>query len=311
MGPADCTLGVDVGGTKVAGVVVHRDGRGDSPIWELHGSASLEQIIDRIVDMTARLVVSARSAGQDPSGVGISIAGLVDGTRGVVVHAARLGMSGLALADVVADRTGMAVVIDNDANCTLRAIQASRLPEGSTSVLFAMGTGLGGAIAVDGTVVLGRGGLAGELGHLTTRRGSDAPCVCGRRGCLETMASGTGIERLARQASGVAPSIVHTAESVVARARAREPGAMQVIRRVGEALGTAIADLTTTLDPDVVFFSGTVGHSAGDLLVPVVEQTLLAELPFVDFRDLPHIRTDPVGPLAAAVGAGLLAMPAA
>ena len=187
------TVGVDVGGTKVAAGVVDEDGtllvkrRRSSAAQE---TGATEQVIAELVSELAQ--------GYPVEAVGVGAPGLVDETRSVVRFAPNLAWHDLPLAAQLSELTGLPIVVENDANAAAWAeyrFGAARDLE--EVVVVTVGTGIGGGLVLGGRLHRGRFGLAGEIGHLVLESGGRS-CACGRRGCWEQYASGNALLREAR-----------------------------------------------------------------------------------------------------------------
>jgi glucokinase len=300
-GTRGCSLGVDLGGTKVSAVVLGDDGMVTHSSYRPHdGTAHGAE--SALIEVIARSLCDGSRVGT----VGVAAAGLVDRDRGVLVESALLHITDFPLTQTVSAALGIDVLLENDANATLAGIQSSA--SGGVEVLLALGTGVGGAVSVNGSLVDGSFGFAAELGHIPIESPGRNPCPCGSSGCLELFASGTAIARAAAAASisGVG-ELPPRAEDVVAAARANDATALQILASAGTAIGTALCTLIPVLDPAVIYISGGFGHAAADLLIPAAERRLGEQLPFAGVRPGPRILADPVGPLAAAIGAARLA----
>jgi predicted NBD/HSP70 family sugar kinase len=228
----------------------------------------LADVIGLVRDEMARLT----EAGVELLGLTVAVPGLIDRRRGVVVDAPNLGWSDVALADAVRLELGaaVAVAVDNDANCAARAESLRGVAAGVADFVYLTGTvGLGAGIVCGGEVLRGSRGLAGEVGHL--RVGDDRHrCACGRTGCWEAM---VGLRALAHE-TGVP---VGPGEDPVAYAErlTRTPGTRPGLARIGEALGSGVAQLAVTLDPRMVVLGGSF-VPLGEVLIPAVESALAA-----------------------------------
>lgn len=296
------SVGADLGGTKVSAVLVDPDGQVVESCYRPHDGTAAGALAS-----LAALITELISATLGPVAVGVAAAGLVDRTTGELVHSALLDLHATPLAATLSELVGSQVIIENDANATLLGIQTHSTHE-ETAILFALGTGVGGALSVGGRVLEGSFGYAAELGHIPLEQAGSHPCPCGSSGCLELFASGTAIAGRAK-ALGLFGSHENavTAEDVVAAARAGNPSAMHILRAAGEAIGTVLIRLIPAFDPAVVYLSGGFGHHAADFLVPAITERIAEQLPFPRARPAPRILADPVGPLAAAIGAARLA----
>lgn len=290
-------IGIDIGGTKMSAVAIDLDDpsttvastRVDTP-------SDPDMVLERVAGCVATLGGAAS--------VGIGLPGLVD-RSGVLRSAPNLPtMVGIDVVGPLASRLGLHVVVDNDAACALRAELAVGAARGESSVaLITLGTGIGGAIAIDGVVWRGANGFAGEPGHMCVD--PDGPiCVCGRRGCWERYASGAGIERTGR-AAGLSLPDRRASEAVVAAARAGDPRASAVMGGFAEWLGIGIADMVDLLDPALVVIGGGLVEAADLYLEPARRSFDAHVLGGAEVRGT-RIVTTALGPDSGAVGAALL-----
>jgi glucokinase len=313
-------IGVDIGATKVNALRIDAGGAIRGRQWQAHDAAAGDDPFTCASRLVAEAIAMASAEGGRVGAIGVSVAGLVDSRAGVLVDGGLLLVKNLPLRKRLEEEFGVPVVVENDANATLIAALHDHQPSGpeATSLLFALGTGIGGAVAIGTNVLHGSLGFGGELGHVPVMPPSDVRCVCGSSGCLELIASGSAVGREARAAAhaGRAAGLVElsgtdadalTAVDVVRAANAGEPWSIATLDRAGEAIGTAVAALGPALDPETVFISGSFGHAAGSMIIPAIERRLTRQHVYPNARPLPVIRVDSVGPDAAAFGAGLLA----
>jgi len=302
--------GVDIGGTKVTFVLWSDDAIAYRVVLPCAARSSRE-FAELILQGMGDLRQQASEAGTAIIGTGIGCAGMVDQKRGVLLFPPNMpGVRDVALADIVSEATGVPTYVENDANCALFAEWTSGVAVGRRNVvMFAVGTGVGGALIVDGHLHIGRHGFAGEIGHLPmVERGLS--CGCGRHGCLETIASGSGIERYVKSALARGSKSLMTmkdAESARTIAEFAHHGdllARQAFKRAARYLGRAAAALINTLDPDMVVLGGGVAESGllMDGMKRVAQQHSLPLLfEGIEFA-VAHYKND-----AGAVGAALLA----
>jgi glucokinase len=249
--------------------------------------------------------------------VGVGMPGLVDHAGVLRVGANLPGVRGFAVRDELGARLGVPVVVDNDANCALWAEHEMGAARGtSNAVLVTLGTGIGGGIVADGRLQRGANGFAGEPGHMVVD--PDGPlCPCGRRGCWERYASGSGIAALAREAAAAhrAARIVELAggaaelvrgEHVTRAAAEGDAAAIEVLARFGRWVALGIANLVNILDPEVVVVGGGV-VDAGDLMMDPI-RAAYTELVLASSQP-PEVRIVPaeLGSRSGAIGAALLA----
>lgn len=307
---ARTVAGVDIGGTKVTFILWS----GDAIVYRMvlpYAARSSREFSELILKGMGDLRRRATDAGMVIMGTGIGCAGMVDQKHGVLLFPPNMpGVRDVALVDIVGGVTGAPAYLENDANCALFAEWVSGVAVGRRNVvMFSVGTGVGGALIVDGHLYVGRHGFAGEIGHLPmVDRG--LPCGCGGHGCLETIASGTGIERYVRSALARGSKSLMTMEDAGSARTISEFAhngdllAQQAFKRAARYLGRAVAALIDTLDPDMVVLGGGVAGS-GLLMDEMKRVAQRRSLPLL-FEDIEfamaHYRND-----AGAVGAALLA----
>ena len=306
-------IGVDVGGTKVlAGEVtpegqVLRTATRRTPGRRV-SVASLEDAL------TAAVLEVAD--GRAPLGVGLAAAGFVDAAGDRVMFAPHLPWAGEDVRRRLSQRWGAPVTLDNDANCAAYAESRLGAARGATSALMVtMGTGIGGALVLDGRVLRGANGMAGEFGHMQVVPDGRA-CECGRQGCWEQYSSGNALVRLARARVVVEPTVLTdlcqgqpdqlTGPMVTAAAEDGDLVARQAFASVGDWLGVGLAGLVAAFDPEVVVVGGGVS-AAGDRLLDPARVALGRALVGAEHRVVPEIRVARLGPAAGLVGAALLA----
>ncbi|HEV6952155.1 MAG TPA: ROK family protein [Promicromonospora sp.] len=286
-GTGDCraTVGVDIGGTKTRAAVV---GPGGGVLASATAPTPAGGVA--MLDVAAGLVERAvATAGAEVTAVGVGAAGVVDPVTGRVLAASDsfVDWVGTDLRGGLAGRTGLPVAVANDVDAFLVGEATSGAVRGVRSAAgIALGTGVGGALWLDGALYRGAG-AAGEIGHMPGF--GDAVCTCGQRGHLETLASGRSVER--RYAEAMAGASVGAAE-VEALARAGEPVAARVLAEAGHAVGSAVLVVAALLDVGHVVVGGGLA-GAWDLLEPA----LLARL-----REAPPVSGHPVEVRRAALG---------
>ncbi|GAA1528678.1 ROK family protein [Microbacterium ginsengiterrae] len=272
--PTDkAVLGVDIGGTKIAALLIDDEGtvlaRGVVPAPAAEGGRAMASaaasLAERLSAQTGRSIVAA----------GVGAAGVVDHETGTIRAASEMFVdwAGFPLADELAERIGAPVRVENDVNAFLLGEIHHGDTDGADVLGVMLGTGVGGAIVLDGRLRHGGHGSAGEIGH--TPGYSDLRCTCGQIGHLETLASGTSIGLRYAERSGVAGL---SAREVADRARAGDRIATDVYSDAGRALALACASAAGILDLDRVVVGGGVIH-AWDLLSAAIEATLLTDSP--------------------------------
>jgi len=317
--PPHLVAGVDVGGTKILGRVL-APGDENATLAELRVETprGSEQIATAVVDAVQQLNGDREvAAAGGVSAVGVGVPGLVD-RNGTLRFAPNLpGVVEYPVQETLTQRLGIPVVVDNDANCaTWCEFRMGAASDSHDAVLVTLGTGIGAGIVTNGRLHRGAHGFAGEPGHMQIDP-NGPPCPCGRRGCWERFASGSGLGRLARDAAaaGRASRVVALAggdpesvrgEHVTRAALDGDAEARAILRDFGWWFGVGIANLVNILDPDVVVVGGGLAQ-AGDLfLVPAREA--FANLVFAtDHRPEVPIVAAAFGAEAGAIGAALLA----
>jgi glucokinase len=308
------TIGVDIGGTKIAAGLVSESGelltrvRRETPATD----------VDRIEEAAADAVRELASQ-HEVEAVGIAAAGFVDATRSTIVFAPNLAWRDEPLRADLEKRTGLPVVVENDANAA--AWGEFRYGAGrdvDDMVLLTIGTGLGGGIVVDGRLLRGHSGFAAELGHVRVVPDGHR-CGCGNRGCWEQYASGRALVREARELAGTdSPVAARLLELAGGRpkhiegphvTRAAEEGdsaAVELLGDLGTWLGEGIASIVAALDPAVIVVGGGVS-AAGDLLLEPARTAFRRQLTARGHRPEAQIVRAQLGNDAGMIGAADLA----
>lgn len=304
------TVGIDVGGTKCLGVALDQDGnivaedRRPTP----RGPGSLPQLIETIAELVGVL------GPYDELGVGVP--GLVT-RQGVLRSAPNLdGVAEFDVAGLLGERLGHRVHVDSDGTCAAVAEWLLGTGVGSNDmVLVALGTGIGGGLVSGGQLQRGSNGFAGEFGHMVVDP-AGPPCPCGRRGCWERYASGSGLARLAREAAtalradrvlelaGGDPEAVR-GEMVQHAAREGDAEALAVIDEFGRWVALGLVNLANVLDPERFVLGG--GLAAGaDLYLDPIKAWFGQLIYQPELRPMPEIAFARWNERAGAVGAALL-----
>lgn len=278
-------LGIDLGGTKIAGIALAPDGavRAEARVATPRTAADpYAATLDAIADVVARLEREAGGRGT----VGVGIPGAVSPATGLVKNANSTWLIGHPLAEDLATRCDRPVRVTNDANCFALSEAADGAAAGAASVFgVILGTGVGGGIVLDGRVVDGASRIAGEWGHNPLPWPTDAerpgpPCYCGRAGCLETFLSGPGLARDHAAATGrpLDPE-ARDGSAVVAAAAAGDAAARATLARHHDRLARGLATVVNVLDPAVIVLGGGVSNVPG---IAEAVQARLADWVFSD-----------------------------
>ena len=312
-------IGIDIGGTKVAGGVVDVDGniihraRRDTP----HRSKNPAVVEDTIVDVVDELMQIVGS--ETVAAVGIGAAGFVAADRATVVFAPHLSWRHEPLQKALQRRVVVPIFVDNDANAAVWAEWKFGAAQGESHVMMiTLGTGIGGGILINGQVQRGRFGIAGEFGHMQVVPGGHR-CECGNRGCWEQYASGNALVREARSLvsanSPLASDLLDlvdgrpsnlTGPLITQAARDGDPTARELLAEIGNWLGVGIANLAAAFDPGTFVIGGGVS-AAGDLLLDAARETFKRALPGRGYRPEARIVAAHLGNDAGLIGAADLA----
>jgi glucokinase len=243
-------VGLDIGGTKLAAALVDEEGKLSS---RCQTASPVDLGPDAMVTAAAQLVRNVIAAAADrPAGLGVATAGVVDARSGVIRSAVDTipGWAGVRLGPALEDRLGLPTAVENDGNAVALAEARLGAARGkSAALIVSVGTGVGGALVLDGCLWRGRTGTAGEIGHLPVdvNQGNTAVCNCGRPGHLEALVSGPAIARAAGQAN---------LEAVSRAWRSGDQVAARIIADAATTLGRAIGGLANVIDPDVIVLTG-------------------------------------------------------
>lgn len=302
------TVGIDVGGTSVRAGVVDPTGavidttRAPTP----GGGAPLEDAIAAAVtELASRHEISA---------VGLAVAGFVTEDRRGVRFAPHLAWRDTPVAELMTERLGLPVFLEHDANAAALAEHRFGAARGArVAVLAALGTGIGGALLIDGQVFRGAYGVAPELGHIRVVPGGRA-CPCGKQGCWERYCSGTALSATAvelmakypKASTVLAGEEAITGRRVAGAARDGDPIARRALAELAKWLGEGLALVADIYDPEVVVIGGGVSESA-PLFLDEARQRYASVVTGAGHRPLARIRTAQLGDDAGIVGAATLA----
>jgi glucokinase len=302
-------IGVDVGGTKIAAGVV-------TPEGEILDEARYPTPTSgrRLVESIAR-AVSEVSDGYEAGGVCLAVAGLILAKESTVVFSPNLrAVEGIPLKDELEPRIGLPLTVENDANAA--AWGEFRFGAGSEVdhlVFVTLGTGIGGGVISHGVLLHGAQGAGGELGHVTIHA-TGPRCACGNRGCLEALASGTAIQRRAREVASEHPGSALgrlaverkvLGEDVTELAREGDEAALSVLEEAGRWLGIGLAGFVNIFNPEVIAIGGGAAKAGALILKPAREEVELRARP--PSRDFVKVQEATLGPESGVLGAAALA----
>lgn len=313
-------IGVDLGGTTVKFAILTTDGEIQQR-WSIdtnildEGSHILPDIIDSINEHLKLYNMTPN----DFVGIGMGSPGSVDIEAGTVIGAYNLNWKTLQQAkkDIEAG-TGIPFSIDNDANVAALGERWKGAGENEANVTFVtLGTGVGGGIIADGNLLHGVAGSAGELGHVTVDPVNGYLCTCGKRGCLETVASATGVVRVARDMAeefagdSKLKQTLDDGDEISSKivfdlAKTGDKLALMIVDRVSYFLGLALANVGNLLNPKFIVIGGGVS-AAGDFLLKRVDK-YFKENTFPNVRETTSLRLATLGNTAGVIGAASLAL---
>jgi glucokinase len=319
------SVGLDVGGTKILGVAITPDGTvvAEERRATVNSGASL---LDDLAELYESLTKAAAAEGEDTTAppVGVGLPGLVDPTGMLSFSPNVKAASGTdvrgGLSERLAERSPI-IQVDNDATCAVAGESAFGAGRGRQDVLcVTLGTGIGGGIVSGGHLLRGSSNFSGEIGHVVVDP-QGPPCGCGRRGCWERYASGSGLGRIARdhalagQASRVValaggdPDVVR-GEHVMRALEEQDPEAEVILEEFAWWLALGLANLANILDPGVIVIGGGLVRAGEALLVPV-RRAFQAQLEGASLRPRVEIVAASLGERGGAIGAGTIGFEAA
>jgi glucokinase len=312
--PPRRVIGIDAGGTKLLGGVVDEDLVVHHRVHRLWRGAGRAETLDIMVEA----VEEVRAAAPDVEAVGFGIPSLVDFEAGVSLSSVHLPLDGVPFRDLMSERLGLPVHLDNDANTALLAEARRGAARGAShAVLLALGTGIGGGLWLDGRIYRGSGGGAGELGHMVVDlHGPRCHPGCPGVGCLEVLASGSALGAEGAEVAGsesdsglgkaLAAGREITGALVTELAHDGDPAARAAVEEVGRRLGAGITNVVNVFDPEVVVIGGG-AVAAGELLIEPARR-VVAERALAPSRDHVRIVAAEFGEESGMLGAALMTL---
>lgn len=313
MSVRSAAIGVDVGGTTVKGGIVDMSG---VVIDRLEHPTEAQAATKTTIEVTEAAIARAQELGYVPVAVGIGAAGFVDVASGTVTFSPNLVYDDPEVADAVAARVNLPVMVDNDVNAAAwgeRAVGAGS--DTNNLAMLSIGTGIGSGFVANGRLVRGYTGAGAEFGH-TVLDPSGPPCNCGLRGCVEQYVSGQAIARMGREAAAQNPDTsmiafagsadAITAYDVARAAREMDETAREVLRKSGRMLGVVMSNVVNIFDPEVIVLGGRVVEAGEPFLGPARDE--LARMLAQQKRRPARLQLSVLGRNAGIVGAAALAI---
>lgn len=313
MSVRSAAIGIDVGGTTVKGGIVAMSGE---VLDRIEHPTEAQAATKTTIEVSEAAIARAQEMGYVPVAVGIGAAGFVDVQSGSVTFSPNLVYDDPELADAVAARVHLPVMVDNDANAAAWGERAVGAAKGSNNMaLLIIGTGLGSGFVSNGRLIRGFTGAAAEFGHVVVDPNGPR-CNCGLRGCVEQYASGQAIARMGREAAAQNPdssmiSFAGSADAIAAHdvgraAREMDETARDVLRKAGRMLGLAMSNVVNIFDPEVIVLGGRVTEAGEPFLGPARDE--LARMLSDQRRRPTRLQLSSLGRNAGIVGAAALAI---
>ncbi|HET6858259.1 MAG TPA: ROK family protein [Streptomyces sp.] len=296
-------IALDVGGTGMKAALVGADG---ALLHEARRATARERGPDAVVESIVGFAADLRAYGEEHFGrsaaaAGVAVPGIVDAENGIAVYAANLGWRDVPLRELLSRRLdGTPVALGHDVRTGGLAEGRIGAGKGTDRFLFVpLGTGIAGAIGIDGRIEAGANGNAGEIGHIVVRP-DGPPCGCGQRGCLERLASASAVSAAWAAASGDPDADAADCAKAV---ESGDPAACLVWQNAVDALADGLITALTLLDPGTLIIGGGLAEAGETLFTPL--RAAVAQR--VTFQKPPHIVPAALGDTAGCLGAGLLA----
>lgn len=310
-------IGIDLGGTTIKFAILTKDGQVQQR-WAIDTDISDEgtHIVPDIIETINHHLNLYSMNAEQFIGIGMGSPGSIDYDAGTVTGAYNLNWPNpVNVRDEISAGTKIPVLIENDANVAALGEAWQGAGNNAADVVFVtLGTGVGGGIIMNSKILHGVRGSAGEIGHITIDR-NGYECTCGKRGCLETVASATGIVRVARDMAeeyagdSQLKKLLDDGEEVTAKtvfdlARENDDLSLMIVDKVCDDLAYALAMVANTLNPSYIVIGGGVS-AAGDILLDAVKKHFV-EYTFANVRESTELRLATLGNVAGVVGAASL-----
>jgi glucokinase len=278
-------VGVDVGGTKIAAAIIAGS--------EARGAVEHPTDVSSGDAVIAGIEAAVREVADSPAAVGIGMPSQIDFATGTIVASVNIPLEGVPLREELSGRLGAPVFLDNDANCA--ALAEAKLVGARNLVMLTLGTGVGGGIVIDGEIFRGASGLGAEVGHMTIQTdGPECFGTCPNRGCLESLCSGSALERDAGMSG----------REVVAKAQEGDPDALALFERLGRNLGAGMSAMVNIFEPEQLVIGGGLSRASDLFLETARSEAAARALPKLFERV--EIGLARGGADAGVIGAGVL-----
>ncbi|MCX7796884.1 MAG: ROK family transcriptional regulator [bacterium] len=277
-----CQVGVHIV-DRIAGGVVDLKGNTLSYIeYQFNKEEKLE--IDLVIKSIYEAIEESGISLEKVKGIGIGVTGLINSSSGIVEFAPNIGWENVHLKNILEEEFNIPVYIDNDVKATAIGELWFGVAQGKRNfIVFDIGSGIGSALVIEGKIYRGANGRAGEIGH-TFLRYNPIRCKCGNYGCLETFVNDKIIiEKIKSEIRTGGKSLILdlidnieniTLETIFDAVRKNDTLTNKIIQNMGEDLGLVIANTINTLDPELIILNGYLTTIAGDLLIPIIQQSI-------------------------------------
>lgn len=279
-------IGIDLGGTKIAGVLVNFENKIITEIKMNTQRKDQSTVIDGIKALVGQLLAESDVSPHKLTGIGLGVAGHVNVEQGIVIYCPNLPIKNLNLRGALQKEYNIPVFIENDANAAAIGEKYFGVARNNENfVCVTLGTGIGAGIFINGSIYRGSTGGAGELGHIILDFSPDAPlCGCGNRGCFEALASGTAIARKAKEifamhpdsliSSGVGAEGEITAQMVAKLAQKGNKFALKILKDAANIIGIGFANIVNLFNPEKIIVTGSL-IKAEDLILKAAIKTMM------------------------------------
>jgi N-acetylglucosamine repressor len=274
-----CVIGIKLAEDHVTGALTDLRATVSARLTQPLINQSVDSAVDTMSGVVTSLLAEERYRKEQFLGVGVGLAGIIDFQRGILRHSPIFGWKNVPLGDLMTERLGVPVYIDNDVNTlTITELWFGKGKGVNNFLTVTIGRGVGLGIVLNGQVYRGTHGGAGEFGH-TVIDPQGPLCACGKHGCLETFVSDPAIMRKVAEArqSGQIPPEITTIEELLSFAKSGHQDALEIFADVGRILGLGIANLINLLNPELIIISGE-GARAGEVLFEPMRATVSANV---------------------------------
>ena len=291
------TLGIDIGGTNIKGILL----QGNKIVKRIKIPAKSKTNSKIILEQIFKCIEKLLKKNKNIDGIGVGVAGPVDFKNQKILNPPNvIALKNLELGKLIEKKFKIETMIDNDVHCLVLAEALLGAGKNKKMVVgLGLGTGVGGGIVIDGKIIYGKSGTAGEMGHMTINK-YGRKCACGQRGCLETYTNESGIRKTAFEILGKRIDTI----TLYNLARKGNRKALEVWQETGKCLGIGLANIVDTLNPDIIVIGGGIAN-AGELILNSAKSEMRKNILSPKAKKTQVLKAK-LGEWAGAIGAGLL-----